>query len=84
MTDYVDMGQVLQEFQEIYPNLQTADLYILMKVYQSIIPSSKFVIKESIWHMYTNEIGKQFVNNFLSLSEALSRGGILPKTFILE
>lgn len=81
MTDHIDMLQVLQEFMELYPNSPMADLYTIMKVHQSIVPSDNFEIKYTIDRRYTTESGKNFGDNFLSVEEALERVGKLPVTF---
>jgi hypothetical protein len=80
MTDYIDMDIMLQEQKKLYPFSPIADIYVLFKVHQSIIPSEIFEIKETPQFRYDNKKGKDFLDKYLSLQQALKNNAILPLT----
>lgn len=84
MTDHIDMDNVFQFQKEIYPNNSLADVYVMMKVHQSIMPSDTFEIKQAIQFRYSTQLGKDFVDTHLSPAEALLRSGTLPLIFKLN
>ena len=81
MTDYIDMGQVLQEHHDLFPEHPMADCYMLIKIHQNISPSKEFDVRETVKIMHNTEKGKDFAEKYLSLSEALQKAGTLPMTF---
>ena len=83
MTDYIDMGQVLQEHIELHPTDQIPDSFILMKVRQDVVPSDFFKITETVRVMFNSEKGKEFGEKHLNWSNALKKIGSLPLTFHL-
>ncbi len=83
MTDCIDMRIMLAEHKEIYPLSLMADLYILMKVHQSRIPSESFEITETIMTLYNSNKGKCFAEKYLCWDEILKRVDDFPLTFNL-
>jgi hypothetical protein len=81
MTDGMDMAMVLQEHQTLYPSAPMADLYLLVKIHQSVMPSDTFEITNTAQLMHTTKLGEDFGHQYLSLSEAWQNGGTLPATF---
>jgi hypothetical protein len=61
-----------------------ADLYLLIKIHQNIIPSDTFSVKYTAQLMHTTKVGEDFGHEYLSLGEAWQNGGILPATFHVE
>lgn len=84
MTDYIDMGQVLEEHKELHPDDTIPDSFILMKVHQSISPSETFDITETIRILHNSDKGKEFGENHFVSPDAIKRVGLLPLTFRLE
>lgn len=84
MTDYIDMGQVLEEHKELFPDAPIPDSFILMKVHQSISPSDTFDITETIRILHNSDRGKEFGEKHLVSPEAIGRVGLLPLTFKLD
>lgn len=83
MTDHIDMDIFLQDHQTLYPSAAMADLYLLLKIHQDIIPSDKFEIRYMIQLRHSTKLGENFGHRHLSLEEALHNGGFLPATFEL-
>ncbi|MDO8515651.1 MAG: hypothetical protein Q7S28_00175 [bacterium] len=84
MTDYIDMGMMLQDHKETYPSASMADVYVLIKIHQGIIPSNNFEIKETIRVMYNTEAGRYFSEKYFPLIPALQNAGTLPLVFTAE
>ncbi len=81
MTDHIDMLQVLGEHKELHPDAFMADLYILVKVHQNILPSNEFEVKETINTAFNTECGEAFSKKYLSTEISLQNAGALPLTF---
>lgn len=81
MTDYIDMGQVLQDYKELYPASPMADFYFLMKIYQGIIPSNTFDIKYTPMILWNTNVGRECAEKYFSLITAVKNAGMLPITF---
>ena len=84
MTDYIDMGQVLQEHLELHPGDWIPDVFILMKVHQNIIPSNNFEIEDTIRLMHNSKQGEEFGTKYLAWDQTLKKTGSLPLSFTLE
>lgn len=84
MTDYIDMGQVLEEHKELYPDDPIPDSFILMKIHQDRKPLDSFEIKETIRILQNSDRGKMFGEKYLVSPETIPRVGVLPITFHLE
>jgi hypothetical protein len=84
MTDHIDMDIILQEYELLHPLAPMADLYLLLKIYQHVIPSDQFVIEDTPQLRYSTELGESLGRKYLSLEEALRNNGMLPATFRLE
>jgi hypothetical protein len=81
MTDHIDMDMVLQEHTELYPETALADLYLLIKIHQEIVRSDNFEVNQTAQLRHSNDKGRAFGENKMSLNEALSKGGVLPIRF---
>jgi len=81
MTDYIDLANVLEDSLTVFPDDPLADLYLLIKVHQDVVPSDVFTITTTPQLLYSNERGELFGHQYLSLEEALRNGGLLPATF---
>ena len=66
MTDGMDMAMVLQSYQELYPSAPMADLYLLIRIHQSVIPSDIFEITHTAQLMHTTKMGDEFGHQYLS------------------
>ena len=81
MTDEIDMAIFLQNYEKLYSATEMADLYLLIKIHQDIIPSDIFSVKYMAQLMHTTKVGEDFGYRYLSLEEAWQNGGVLPATF---
>lgn len=81
MTDSIDMSNMLQQHKSLYPNSKIADVYLLFKVHQNLIPSSTFEINQTPMFKYDNSHGKDFLDKYFSLEKALENKAILPLIF---
>jgi hypothetical protein len=84
MTDGMDMAMFLQDYEELYSSVEMADLYLLIRIHQDIIPSDTFSVKYTAQLMHTTKAGEDFGHQYLSLGEAWKNGGILPATFSVK
>ena len=83
MTDYIDMGQVLQDHIDLHPTDPIPDSFILMKIHQDVVPSATFKVTDTVRVMFNSEAGRIFGEKYLNWSEAYKRVGPLPLTFKL-
>ena len=81
MTDDIDMDIVLQEHQVLYPSAAMADLYLLIRIHQSVIPSDTFEIRYTAQLRHSTKLGDEFGHRYFSLNEAWRNDGALPATF---
>lgn len=84
MTDDIDMDMVLQDYQTLYPSAPMADLYLLIRIHQGVIPSDTFEIRYTAQLRHSTKLGDDFGHRYLSLGEAWKSGGVLPATFHIK